>query len=425
MIESKLRESTSTKSASVREAVAMVHDVLERSAERTSWAQPFEQITEALTRFENENEGMASELVNVYEQLGIVFEVTHKIADVDSEFDVVDLLVDSFYRSFGHYDVASVYVDDDSVESDESAVPEQPTWLQEQVSLACARKNVLVEPVPRDAMPLSVAEVMIGPIFAGDSLVCAIVVTRTADAHRFRASDMLLLESLLTFCGDLIRNHHLVSELRDMSFAMVRSLVSAVDQKDNYTSGHSLRVAYYATLLAREIGIDGPELQLLHWSALLHDVGKIGIRDNVLNKPGKLTDEERAHINEHPERSYEVVKAIPQLSGALDGVLHHHERYDGTGYPHGLAGEDIPLQARIIQIADVFDALTSNRSYRNAFTWPKALKILEIDAEAAVDPRLQEAFDRIMRPRLANDADGWADMQREAAAFTEISDRRR
>ncbi len=421
MIESTVQAFSRTKSdsvGSVHEALAMVRGALEQSGGRASWEQPLNQITETLARLESENEGMANELVNVYEQLGIVFEVTHKLAGVESESDVVDLLVESFYRSFGHYEVASVYLNDNTSSN-------QMSWLQQQVKRSCDRKTVLVEPVPRGAMPASVSEVMIGPIFAGDSLVCAIVVTRTPDVNAFRASDMNLLESLLTFCGDLIRNHHLVGELRDMSFSMVRSLVSAIDQKDEYTSGHSLRVAYYSTLLARDIGVEGSSLQQLQWSALLHDVGKIGIRDNVLNKPGKLTDEERAHINEHPERSYEVVKAIPQLAGALDGVLHHHERYDGTGYPHGLAGEDIPLQARIIQIADVFDALTSSRSYRSAFDWPKALKILEIDADSAVDARLQQAFDRLMRPRLENHSDGWAKMQIEANAFSETTERRR
>jgi HD-GYP domain-containing protein (c-di-GMP phosphodiesterase class II) len=172
----------------------------------------------------------------------------------------------------------------------------------------------------------------------------------------------------------------------------VRTLVEAVDQKDPYTSGHSNRVGYYAKLLAAELGFDEEQLCVLEWSALLHDVGKIGIRDDVLKKPGKLTDEEFDHIKEHPVRGYNVVRNNPHMREAIDGVLYHHERYDGRGYPRGLVGEAIPLQARIIQIADIFDALTTTRSYRDAFHWRRALEILKQEAGSVVDPQLCTVF---------------------------------
>jgi HD-GYP domain-containing protein (c-di-GMP phosphodiesterase class II) len=203
-----------------------------------------------------------------------------------------------------------------------------------------------------------------------------------------------------------------------MSIAMVRSLVNAVDQKDEYTCGHSLRVAYYATELGKRLALSEVELQMLQWSALLHDVGKIGIRDAVLKKEGKLTEEEFDHIKEHPVRSYRVVAEVGQLAGALDGILHHHERWNGTGYPDRLAGDAIPLQARIIQMADMFDALTSNRSYRPAFDWQKALQIMEEEGGSTVDPTLQRVFDRMIRSRLEGDGDAWAGMVREAEQFT-------
>ena len=221
---------------------------------------------------------------------------------------------------------------------------------------------------------------------------------------------MLLLKSLTAFCGDLIRNQRLVRELRTVSMSTVRALVNAVDQKDEYTSGHSMRVAYYATSLAREIGLDAGEIQMLQWSALLHDVGKIGIRDEVLKKPGKLTVEEFAHIQEHPVRSFQVVRGVPQLAKALDGILYHHERYDGSGYPEGLAGETIPLQARIVQVADIFDALTSTRSYRAAHEWSKALDILREEAGQTIDAALQQVFDKMIRSRVSKAPDEWQKM---------------
>ena len=205
------------------------------------------------------------------------------------------------------------------------------------------------------------------------------------------------------------------------STAMVRSLVSAVDQKDEYTCGHSNRVAYYATLLGRALGLEEDEMRMLQWSALLHDVGKIGIRDDVLKKRGRLTKEEFEHIKEHPVRSYRVVQEVPQLTRALDGVLYHHEHYDGSGYPVGLRGEEIPLQARIIQIADVFDALTSNRAYRAAYDWRRALEILRDEAGRTVDPHLQRVFDRLLRGRLEGRQGAWEEMVRQAEQFVQAS----
>jgi HD-GYP domain-containing protein (c-di-GMP phosphodiesterase class II) len=161
---------------------------------------------------------------------------------------------------------------------------------------------------------------------------------------------------------------------------------------------------------------------MLQWSALLHDVGKIGIRDAVLKKEGKLNDEEFTHIKEHPVRSHKVVQQIPQLQAALDGVLYHHERYNGTGYPAGLKGEQIPLQARIIQIADVFDALTSNRAYRPAFDWGQALDILKKEAGKTVDPHLQPTFDRLLRGIVERDPDSWTKLVARANAFAQVTD---
>ena len=278
-------------------------------------------------------------------------------------------------------------------------------WLRGLLDRAEQRRTVIVEPAPpwhcsRAVAPNDIAEVMIAPLISGDVLVCSLVLLRTLRSPVFQASEKMLIESLTTFCGDLIRSHRLVGELREMSLAMVRALVNAVDQKDEYTCGHSLRVAYYATTLGQRLGLGEVDLQMLQWASLLHDVGKIGIRDNVLKKEGKLTPEEFGHIKEHPVRSHKVVQEVPQLLQALDGILHHHERYDGSGYPTGLKGEQIPLQARIIQIADVFDALTSNRSYRKAFDWQRALGILQEEAGKTVDPRLQKTFDALIRETL-------------------------
>lgn len=369
-----------------------------------------------------EHQGMADELLCLYEQLGIIFEVTRKLAGVQNESEVIELMLNSLRRSFEERTVFAAWRRRSGGWALEGSARSVNEWLRALLDRAGERRAVVVETVPPGAMTDATAEVLIGPILSGDAVVCTLVLLRTRQTRSFRASEMQLIESLAAFCGDLIRSHRLVRELREMSIAMVRSLVSAVDQKDEYTCGHSLRVAYFATTLGQCVGLGEVDLQMLQWAGLLHDVGKIGIRDNVLKKEGKLTAEEFAHIKEHPVRSHKVVQEVPQLSQALDGILHHHERYDGSGYPAGLKGEQIPLQARIIQIADVFDALTSNRSYRLAYDWRRALEILEEEAGKTVDPRLQKTFDVLIRKALKDDADAWHRMVERANRFMQGMD---
>ncbi len=396
-------------------------------------------VDSALELVLREHEGMANELLRVYEQVGIVFEVTRRLAEVHSEAEVVRLFIDSLQRTYSHVRCGTMAAPMAGSATDEHTVQSGPlqhkAWVEAAVRKARAQRSVVVEnrppepAAPNDGPAMSNAcdagrpagdpnaslsalgtavQVLVGPVFAGDEFVCTIVMANDRPERSFDSSDMLLLDALAVFCGDLIRSFRLLRELRQLSVDMVRALVGAVDQKDPYTSGHSNRVGCYARALGEDLGLDNESLQMLEWSALLHDVGKIGIRDEVLKKPGRLSDEEFAHIKEHPVRSFHVVRGIPQLAAALDGVLYHHEHYDGSGYPDGLAGEQIPLQARIIQIADVFDALTTSRSYRKAFEWERALKIINEEAGTTVDPELARRFDRLVRSRIAADPDALA-----------------
>ena len=136
---------------------------------------------------------------------------------------------------------------------------------------------------------------------------------------------------------------------------------------------------------------------IVHWAAILHDVGKIGIPEKILNKPGPLNDEEFEIIKLHPEKGHNILQPLKQLSASLPGILHHHERYDGRGYPQGLSGEEIPLPARIIAVADTFDAITSHRPYRPAKQQQEALTIIEAVAGTQLDPNLAQVFIEIIR----------------------------
>nr|WSW43779.1 HD-GYP domain-containing protein [Streptomyces sp. NBC_01001] len=183
--------------------------------------------------------------------------------------------------------------------------------------------------------------------------------------------------------------------------ATIRALVQAVDLKDRYTRGHSERVGQASAMIARELGMAEDRLEAVRIAGILHDVGKIGVPTRLLRKDGPLTPEERRVIELHPEYGHEMVRGIGFLGEARSAILHHHERVDGTGYPYGLAGEKIPVLARVVAVADAFDAMTSTRSYSRARPVPVALAELERCAGAHFDPAMVHALvDAIGR-------DGW------------------
>ena len=153
--------------------------------------------------------------------------------------------------------------------------------------------------------------------------------------------------------------------LQRVTQQVIQALSGTVDAKDRYTNGHSMRVAGYAAELSRRMGMDQQYQENIYYTGMLHDIGKIGVPDEIINKPGKLTDQEYDLIKTHPDIGSQIVKNISEVPGLYEGTRGHHERYDGRGYPDGLAGEKIPLIARIIAVADSYDAMTSHRSYRS------------------------------------------------------------
>ncbi|MCW5940857.1 MAG: diguanylate cyclase [Fimbriimonadaceae bacterium] len=186
----------------------------------------------------------------------------------------------------------------------------------------------------------------------------------------------------------------------DQSLAAVQALAAAVDAKDSYTRGHSLRVAEIAADLARETGRDTDFVELVYTTGTLHDVGKIGVPDAILKKTDKLTEEERSVMETHPVLGEVIVRKVPKLADTLPGVRHHHEHWDGGGYPDGLAGEAIPLTARYLALADTYDAMTSDRPYRPGMNPERALAEIERCAGTQFDPELAPQFVRMMRRAL-------------------------
>lgn len=216
----------------------------------------------------------------------------------------------------------------------------------------------------------------------------------------FRQSELSLLVTMAEQIVVVMSNTELYHDLERFVINVVKSLVYAIEAKDEYTRGHSERVNSYCMMVAKRMGMDDEQKELLHWASILHDIGKIGIPESILNKPGRLTDEEYGFIKTHPQKGYEILEPIEQLKGSLEGILCHHERYDGKGYPRGLKGDEVPLIGRIIAVADTFDAITSDRAYRSAKSSSEALEILDQVAGTQLDAGIVDIFKTIVEESM-------------------------
>jgi putative nucleotidyltransferase with HDIG domain len=210
-----------------------------------------------------------------------------------------------------------------------------------------------------------------------------------------------LAETFNHMAGDLEEFVEQLKQAADQNHELflgsIRMLAAAIDEKDPYTRGHSGRVAKYSILIAQQLGLPSVELEKIRISALLHDVGKIGVDDRVLKKPGALTNEEFALMKQHPLKGANIMRPVAQLKEMLPGIELHHEHVDGKGYPHGLEGDQIPLMARIIAVADTLDAMTTNRPYQSAMDLEFAMnRILEL-ANTKFDAAVVDALSRCVR----------------------------
>ncbi len=191
-------------------------------------------------------------------------------------------------------------------------------------------------------------------------------------------------------------------EIKTLYLNAIKSLVFALEAKDKYTEGHSKRVTFYACEIAKRMGLSNLMIHKIHLAGLLHDIGKIGVKESILNKPGKLTNDEYKHIYDHPVTGAKILTPVLKDKDILSFIRHHHERYDGTGRPDGLKGEEIPLGARILAVADTFDAITSDRPYRKALTVDFALKEIKRCSGSQFDPIVVIHFMDFAEEKLKN-----------------------
>lgn len=189
-----------------------------------------------------------------------------------------------------------------------------------------------------------------------------------------------------------ITKNALLKELRELLYTTIQAITDALDEKDTYTHGHSRRVTLYSIIIGRAINMDKLTLEKLQLAGLLHDIGKIGTPEAILNKPGGLTHEEYTTMKKHPAKGKDILKDIKQLQQISSWLRSHHEKFDGTGYPDGLKGEGIPLPARILAVADTYDAMTSDRAYRKGLPHSTAVDEIKRCAGSQFDPTVVEIF---------------------------------
>ena len=237
------------------------------------------------------------------------------------------------------------------------------------------------------------------PIRIHNKVTGVINVSKSIDGENFTKEQKDLLVMFANQAAIAIENSRLMEELQELFVQSITALANAIDARDRYTRGHSQRVAVYSLEIAKRLSIPKEDRDMLQYAALLHDIGKINIRDSILNKPDKLSDEEFSEMRKHPEYGAKIMEPVKRFGTLLPYMYHHHEKFAGEGYPFHLKGDQIPLIARIITVADSFDAITSDRPYRKGRPVSYAIEELKRCSGSQFDPEVVNAFLRFLEEK--------------------------
>jgi HD-GYP domain-containing protein (c-di-GMP phosphodiesterase class II) len=350
------------------------------------------------------------ELSNKYEELNLIYDIGRNLGGIGNANKTIQVIVEQSKETLNSNMALASIPTKDIYESSYSSTNTSPIKMHDKTSIENLNRVIIEKFASSDIdssyivlndtsndiqlsqlfdVPLSM---MVVPIKLKGSVTGFLCIIRLDTANPFQTGDVQLALSLAQLISMALTNTELHQNLKDFFISVIKTLVYSIDAKDAYTKGHSERVSTLAMMIAEAMGLSPEEKESLSWSSILHDIGKIGMLDQILTKQGKLTQEEFLHMKEHPEKGYRILLPIEQLNESLSGIRHHHERFDGTGYPLGLKGEKIPLNARIIAIADTFDAMTSDRSYRAKLSHEDALAEIVRVKGKQLDPEIVEVF---------------------------------
>ncbi len=386
-----------------------------------------ETLVSKIEDLEKELQEMTQELSLVYEELALVYDISMSIGTI---LNVDRLPIEVLTKTMNILEVKYGYLmlfdDEDFKLKIRAAIGFDPEKLnkfrnefkaEEGISGQAIRegKYIIQSHIQTSKEIhehiLGIDNILCIPMKCKDEPVGIITLGDKLSGEPFYTPDAKLLYSLATLIATTLQNARFFCQLQDLFITTVSSLSSAIDAKDSYTEGHSERVTEYALDIAKALNMAEQDKNILELSARLHDLGKIGVSESILDKPGKLDDEEWKIMKAHPLKGVSILQPVENIKETLvavqqarllvpkedikkliPGIKHHHERYDGKGYPDGLVGEDIPLIARIIAVADAFDAMTSTRSYRPAMTEEQAIAELVKNAGLQHDPNIVEMF---------------------------------
>jgi hypothetical protein len=366
-----------------------------------------------VSQLEGEIERISDHLCGTYEEISLIFRLSRNLTLSRREEELYSLALEWLHELIPAECIAIAFTSSDVAASEvlhgtcapkqamlHGRCPLDEQGLRRLIRVinpgGSLRPHVANRLLTRDATwpDPRVREMVVVPLTEGEQLFGWLAAVNHTKGGEFGTVEADLLSSVAAILGIHRGNSELYREKAELLANLVRALTSAIDAKDPYTCGHSDRVARVAVRLAQELGCSQETAETIHLSGLLHDVGKIGIDDQVLRKPGKLTPEEFEHIKTHTEIGYRMLLGIRQLEQVLPVVLHHHEAWDGSGYPHKLCGENIPFLARIVAVADAFDAMRSDRPYRAGMDDDKLDAILRNGAGGQWDARVVHAFFR-------------------------------
>lgn len=355
----------------------------------------------ALSEHTDAVQGFTHELTQSYETIDLLYSLGRSMQDLDRPDKFVTLVCDRLHQTLPFGWLACQFVEDAKLTGalagrliSRGSLPSDLTPMREAMSrLASKPSGELRGFLTSSPSNPGEARALVQPITLDGKLAGILL---CGDKHgedpQVSSYDIQLIEAAAGYTGAFLANARLVHDQRAMFMGTLRALTASIDAKDRYTCGHSERVALLGAQLAIATGMEQERAERVRIAGLVHDVGKIGVPEHVLCKPGRLTDEEFALIKLHPEIGHRILKDIPMLEDILPGVLSHHERYDGSGYPQGLSGQNIPLSARLLGIVDTFDAMSSNRAYRPAMPREKVLQEIARCAGTQFDPDLAAKF---------------------------------
>jgi HD-GYP domain-containing protein (c-di-GMP phosphodiesterase class II) len=356
--------------------------------------------TATSTRALEDLDQLAGELDAAYEELSLLHEIARNLRVSLDQHEFARVCLHRLHRVIGAGGAAVVLRErDDSWRStvvgdfpvDSGLVTRLLAQLSHEDWTRPVVRNGLAETQLVEQCP-GLRNLVAAAILEGQTVAGWIVACNSEFRDEFGTVEASLLSSVALILSTHLRNINLFLEQEELLVSFVRSLVSTLDAKDSYTRGHSERVALVARRLARQLNLPLRDQEAIHLSALLHDIGKIGVEDAILRKPGRLTEAEMRKLRLHPVIGDDILSGLKNLRHILPGVRHHHENFDGTGYPDGLEGEEIPLMARILAVADAYDAMGSNRPYRGGMPLSQVEKILTDGSSQQWDPGIVRAY---------------------------------